>query len=128
MTTRTKYLIAKSAQLKFIGIVIAAFLVLLLFILWNVHALLVTIMPSGILAASKRYLITFAAGTLVIVIVTALVIIKYTHKFFGPIPRIRQELRSMAEEDRYWLLRVRGGDFLNELVEDINIIIMKLIK
>jgi hypothetical protein len=128
MKKRTNYLVGRTAQLKFIGLVILAFLVLLLFVLWNVHILLSTIMPSGILAASRRHIVTFAAGTVLIIIVTAAVIIKFTHRFFGPLPRLKAELKNMAEEDRYWLLRVRDGDFLSDFVDNINLIIAKLMK
>lgn len=126
MVKRTQYLVAKREQLRFVGLIIIAFIVLLGFMLWNMHSLLSTIMPAGILAASKKYIITFVIGSIIITGVTAMVIIRYTHRFFGPMPRLKRELAQMAEENRYWELRIRDGDSMSELVESINLIIRKL--
>jgi len=126
MVKRRQLLIEKSAQLKFVWLVLASFLVLLIFMLWNIHALLTAIVPSGILGASAERLIIFFIGTLVIIAITAAIIIKYTHRFFGPIPRLKRELDEMAESGKYHDLRVRDGDFLYKLVESINNVLEKV--
>jgi hypothetical protein len=128
MVKRRQYLVEKAAQLKFVGLIIISFSALLLFMLWNVHTLLVTIVPAGILAANKQHITTFIIGTLVIISITAVVIIKYTHRFFGPISRLKKELTMMVEEKRYWHLNIREGDFLKELIESINLVIQKFMK
>ena len=125
MFKRKQLLIEKSAQLKFVWLVLGAFLALLVFMLWNVHSLLTALVPSGILNASLERIILFVIGTLVIMAITASIIVKYTHRFFGPIPRLKREIAEMASTGNYQPLRIREGDFLCGLVDSINLLVEK---
>jgi len=123
---RKQYLVEKKEQFKFIGIVVASFAALAVFMLLSFNSLLVTLLPSGLLAASKGRIFLFVAGALTIVIITAGVILWETHRLFGPISRMERELTSMAEKEDYHLLHVRSKDYLYGLVERMNAIISKL--
>jgi len=122
MFKRKKYL-TDPAQVKFVALVVVAFLVMLVFLVANLHGLLASVMPRGVLAQSKGAVLTSVLGILVILAVTAAVIVRYTHRFFGPLKRLRRELEDMAEKKQYWHLRVRTGDYLESLVEGMNLII-----
>jgi signal transduction histidine kinase len=127
MKRRKKFLVNKPEQLKFVFVIIFIFVIFTVFILWNIYFLLKEIVPTNIISASIKQISVFVIGNIAIIVFTAIFIIRYTHRFYGPIPRIRKELDMMIENNEYHLLRVRNKDSIKKLIDSMNVIIEKLV-
>lgn len=52
--------------------------------------------------------------------------VKFSHRFAGPIWRLRRELRRLREGDRVTAIRFRKNDFWQDLADDVNWVLERL--
>lgn len=65
----------------------------------------------------------FALTTLILVFLGALFIydaIQFAHRIVGPIHRFRKTIQAVTEGDEVALVRLRKGDYLTEMQDDVN--------
>lgn len=112
-------------QLRYAGLVAGALLVLLLFTGFHAMFAIQQILPSDV-ALNVRPLLeqstyrVFFVGVLYIAVVT-LAAIFLSHRALGPVGRLEDEVREMAESGGFnGELKVREGDGLEDLVVAIN--------
>lgn len=79
-----------------------------------------TIGLDGYLTESSRYwgptLMAFAA----MLPIAALYLIRFTHRFVGPILRLRRVLRELADGERIPPIQFRDNDYWHDLAEEFN--------
>ncbi|MFB6344365.1 MAG: hypothetical protein ABEK50_01130 [bacterium] len=51
-----------------------------------------------------------------------------THRMVGPLPRVKNEIETMQDENKVHLLFVRDYDYLQEFFEKINTLLIRLIR
>ncbi len=78
-------------------------------------------------ADAAAYCYAIAFGGIVIMTVSAIYdAIKFAHRLVGPLVRFRQTIQAIAAGEEIELIRLRDGDFLQDLKDDFNTMIVAL--
>ena len=85
-------------------------------------------MGTGELSVSAAYLAIFVIVTFLIVAISIWIAVRYSHRYFGPLPRINRELAEMMDTGTYHKIKIRESDSMHRLVSDLNLVIEKMIE
>lgn len=122
---RKKVIVNKKIQLRYIGLLSASFLLILVLVEWHIYSLVKSMMPKVALAQDYNYItslgLTIMIEMLVIIFIVGMINIVYTHRLVGPVvSRMEQELGGMLKKNEFQHLKLRQKDELKPLVDEIN--------
>ncbi|MBI4335638.1 MAG: methyl-accepting chemotaxis protein [Candidatus Omnitrophica bacterium] len=126
---RRTYLIKSRFQLKYTGLILLFMFIVAWLVGYTVYYTgwllmgerLANVYPQGRLVAIMRTIdLTLFLRLLLVTPLVALVSILLSHRIAGPVYRIEQFLKSVAQGDLSMKLRLRKGDELRDLADAIN--------
>jgi signal transduction histidine kinase len=131
---KRKYIVSKKFQLKYVGVILVSFILVLVLFKWYIHKVmntLLTFVPNMVvdemkplLASSERDLMV---TIFIMMVVLCCVMVYLTFKIAGPLFRIEKDLRNMIEKgvcDKK--LSIRKGDETESLLITLNDFICKI--
>lgn len=130
-TKRRKYLINKVFQLRYMGMTVIPLFVLLLAMYYLIYfcvlnqmlipeAVVVTLLP-----AMKKVNIAIAiAGPVLFLIILRMLLI-YSNRIIGPVPRLERELDKFIAGDHSVRITARQQDELKTFIEKVNQVLEK---
>lgn len=125
MKKRRHYMVDKRFQIRFIGVVVFSMFLFLLMVGWtvysNIWAVLLRDTQNPYFLMVKKHADTdiFFKLTLLMIVV-AIVSFFISHKFAGPVYRIRKASKLVADGDLSLRVNLRRGDEFIDLVHDFN--------
>lgn len=126
---RTQYLVDAPAQLRLVGLVLAAgFTTLLIagsFFWLNWKVLSVLLEHSTVKTAVLNEVFLFYGGLCLlavfgVLVVLSMVMLVVSNRILGPIYRLREDLSSMLEDEEVHLFSVRDRDHIQDFVRQLN--------
>lgn len=131
---KRKYIVSKKFQLKYVGVVLVSFIIVLVLFRWYIHKVmntLLTFVPNMVvdemkplLASSERDLMI---TIFIMMVVLCFIMVYLTFKIAGPLFRIEKDLKTMIANNEFnKKLRIRKGDEAENLLNTINEFISKI--
>lgn len=131
MKIRKNYIVDKRFQFRFIGVIVFSMLLFLLMVGWTVYSNIWVVLlkdtkdPYFLLVKKHADLVIFYKLILLMVAV-AIISFFISHKFAGPVNRIRKAAKAVGEGDFSLKVNLRRGDEFINLVEDFNQMVKNL--
>ena len=132
MIKRRRYLVNKSVQFKYMGLVaipLVALLAALYYLIYYsvfTHMLIPEAIVATLLPAMKSVNIVVAMAIPVALFVILRAALIYSNRIVGPIPRIERELDKVIAGDYSIRIRARSNDELNTFINKLNALLGKM--
>lgn len=128
---RTRYLINKKMQLRYALMIGLVLIVMIIIVEYHTYLTISSILPhilsSTVANELKRIHFYLLINGLIYTVIVVVISIFISHKFAGPVYRLKKEIREMIETGNIdKKIALRKGDELKDLVEVFNELIEKI--
>lgn len=131
---RRKYFVNKSVQLRYMGFIAIPLVLLLAGLYYLIYyavfneMLIPEAVASTLLPAMKKVnIFLLLAGPVIFFIIFRRALI-YSHRIYGPIPRIEKEIEKVLAGDYSVRIKARDNDDLKVFIDKINLLVEKIEK
>ncbi|MFH1784246.1 MAG: HAMP domain-containing protein [bacterium] len=131
MKKRKRLIVDKRFQFSFIGVVIFSLFLFLLMVGWTVYSNIWAILLRGaqspyLLIIKRQADIDIFYKLTILMIVIGIISFFISHKFAGPVHRVKKAMRQLSKGDFSVRVNLRRGDEFEDLVTDFNSMVTKL--
>lgn len=129
---RRKYLVNKPVQLRYMGFIAVPLVLLLAGLYYLIYysvfnemlipeAVCATLLP----AMRKVNMFLLMTGPVIFFVIFRRALI-YSHRLYGPIPRIEKEIDKVLAGDHSVRIKARDNDDLKDFIDKINLLVEKI--
>jgi len=127
---KRQFIVNKEFQLKYVGVIIVTFFIVMGLVIWYIDLILKSFIPSiemmerGVEIVKSE--LPLIVGIVLLMMMLCLVMILLTFRIAGPIFRIERDIKDMITTGNLRELKIRKGDEGENLVIAINQLINKI--